>query len=253
MDIHNAVAIVTGAGRVDDTGNPRIGNAIALALAMRKARVLVHYSSSKEGAESTVATIRNFGGEAFAFQADLADENVGEKIVSEAIGRFGAPVRILINSAAIFPTDDILSFDAQKTIQTLKIMSIGPSLLMQSMVKAIPNGTGGVIINIIDSRIGNRPYPDHYSYAMAKAALSEASTSIALALAGRNIRVVRISPGAILKASGKSDTHHQHVLRTVPLGHEGGNDSIVKAVLCVIENDFVTGSNIVVDGGGFLL
>lgn len=252
MNITNKVAIVTGAGRVDERGNPRIGNAIALALAEHGARILIHYASSKEGAEQTMRTIRESGGDAFAFQADLADERVGEKLVREAQDRFGAPVQILINSAAVFPTDTLSTFDAESAIRTFRIIGVGPTLLMRAMAETLPQNLEGVIINIIDARIGGRPYPDHLTYAMAKAAFSEASTAAALELARRNIRVVRISPGVILQAAGKSAEHHEKVLGTVPLGHEGGTQAITKAIISVIDNDFVTGSNIVIDGGASL-
>lgn len=251
MNITDKVAVVTGAGKIDEGGKPRIGNALAMELAQKGARVLVHYSSSKEGAEQTVKQIDGFGGKATLFQASLADNDVGEKIIREAEKYFGKPVQILVNSAATFPTDDILTTTETSMLETFKIISVGPSLLMQAMARALPETEEGVVINIIDARIGRRPYPDHYSYALAKAAFSEGSTSAALSLAPR-IRVVRVSPGAILQAAGKSAAHHEKVVSAVPLGREGGVGAIVKAVLDAIDNDFITGSNVVVDGGASL-
>lgn len=249
MKIQGKVAVVTGAGKVDPNGNPRIGNHIAFKLAKLGAKVLIHYSSSEEGAMKTVREIRNIGGEAIAFQANLAEDNVGEKIISAAQMHFKAPVQILINSASTFPADDILTFNPDLALETFKIIGIGPTLLMQSMVTRLPEEIEGVIVNFIDARINNRPYPDHLAYSMGKAALSEASAAIALQLAKENIRVVRVSPGAILQAAGKSIEHHKQVISTVPLGREGGVEAIWKAVLFAIKNDFLTGNNIIVDGG----
>ena len=249
MNIHNVVIVITGAGKKDADGKPRIGNALAKHLASQGAKILIHYASSANDALATVDEIHHNGGDAVAFQADLSDSDSGARILQKAREYFGQSVQVLINAAALFPTDDILTCSAESLVQSMSIMTISPVLAMQALAKDLPDHMSGVIVNIIDARIGTKPYHDHYSYSLAKAALLEATKVAAVQLASRNIRVVSISPGAILQAAGKSKDHHTQVVQAVPLGREGGTESIIKAVISLIDNDFITGTNTVVDGG----
>ncbi len=248
MNIENIVAIVTGAGR-----KGRLGHAIAIALAERGAHILVHYHSSKEGAEDVAHEIKKLGVRVAICQADMVDDLVGEKLVGIATKELGASPQILINTAAPFPKDSISDFYADEFSSTMRSIALGPALTMHAMVKALPNGKEGAIVNLIDVRIGNRPYADRLSYGAAKAALREITFAAAVELAPRGIRVNSISPGAALQATGMDKKHHENVLEKVPLGREAGADAIAQAVVFLIEHGYSTGVDFPVDGGAHLV
>jgi len=106
MNTENIIAVVTGAGR-----KGRLGHAIALALAERGANILVHYHSSKEGAEEVAQEIEKLGVRAAICQADMSSASAGEKLIDTAIKELGAPPQILINSGAPFPKDSVSDFE----------------------------------------------------------------------------------------------------------------------------------------------
>jgi len=207
MNTENIIAVVTGAGR-----KGRLGHAIALALAERGANILVHYHSSKEGAEEVAQEIEKLGVRAAICQADMSSASAGEKLIDTAIKELGAPPQILINSGAPFPKDSVSDFEADEFSSTVHAIARGPALAMQAMVNALPKEKEGVIVNFIDVRVGNRPYPERISYGAAKAALREITFAAAVDLAPRGIRVNSISPGAALQAAGMDKKHHEVVM-----------------------------------------
>lgn len=250
MSMVNKVAVVTGAGT-------RIGAAIAGALAQPKrgkpgALVVVHYNTSGDKANDVVASILSIGGSAVAYGANLSDEDAAKHITEFALREFGRPVQILVNSAAPFPKNTILDFTASDFDYAMQAIARGPALLTQAVAQALPGGWHAAVTNIIDVMVGSKPYADRTTYAMAKAALRELTFDAAKNLAP-HIRVNAISPGAILQAAGEDAAHHQAVISGVPLGREGGVKAIVSAVLFLIENDFITGIDLPVDGGAHLL
>ncbi len=247
MNIKDKIAIVTGSGR-----KGRLGHTIATFLAKKGANILVHYNSSKEGAEEVARELKEIGVQVAICQVDMSDVDAGKKLINTSIKELGAPPQILINASAPFPQDSISDFDSEKFSNTINAIARGPALAMQAMVNALPEDKDGVIINFIDVRIGNRPYPNRISYGAAKSAISEITTGAAIDLAPR-IRVNAISPGAALPASGMSEEHHKKVLEGVPLGREIGGKSIAEAVISLIENDSLTGVNLPVDGGSRLM
>src|SRR5262245_18222744 len=187
--------LVTGAGR-------RLGRAIALDFGRRGWRVGVHYRDSAEEALDLVAELVRGGGIAAAFGADLARiETIGPLLQACAEG-LGAP-SCLINNAARFDWDEVGSLNPATWQANLDVNLRAPVFLTQAFAKALPKGTSGNVINLIDQKV-LRPNPEYFSYTIAKSALWTATQAMAQALAPR-VRVNAIAPGPVLRASGQSE------------------------------------------------
>ena len=113
--------------------------------------------------------------------------------------------------------------------------------------------TGGSIINISSATSKNmKPNIKNGPYGAAKSAVNSLTASFSLELAP-NIRVNAIAPGPIRPPEGLPDAERRAVEKATPIGHWGGDEEIVKAVLALIETDFITGETVRVDGGRHLL
>jgi pteridine reductase len=107
---------------------------------------------------------------------------------------------------------------------------------------------GGLIVNITDIA-AEKPFAGYPAYCAAKAALQALTKSAAKALAGRNIRVNAVAPGAILWEEDRGAEDTQHVLRQIPMKRAGAPQDIANAVLYFVGNDYVTAQTLRVDGG----
>ena len=110
---------------------------------------------------------------------------------------------------------------------------------------------GGRIVNFSDwlAESGRPRYPGYLSYYVAKAGVIALTEALALELAKDQILVNAIAPGPILAPSDMSDHESKAVEEATPLGRWGGEIEIAKAVLALVDSDFITGETIRVDGG----
>ena len=113
---------------------------------------------------------------------------------------------------------------------------------------------GGRIINFADwvAASGRPRYKGYVAYYVAKAGVKALTEALALELASDRILVNAIAPGPILAPPGTTEDESAAVARATPLGQWGGPDEIAKAVLALIDSDFITGETIRVDGGRHL-
>ncbi|MBL7199473.1 MAG: SDR family oxidoreductase [Anaerolineae bacterium] len=239
MELNGKVAIVTG-------GAVRLGRAMALALAERGAQLVVHYNASAGPAEEVVRQIEAEGGTAVAVQADLSQARTAPSIVEAATARFGR-VDILVNSAAIFEPGSWDSTTEENWDRHFDVNLKSPFFLIQAFARQIGDGQRGHIVNIADWR-GVRPGVDHVAYTLTKAALIAMTRSMALALAP-DIQINAIAPGMILPPPGKGPEFLQRSAARIPLQRIGSPGEIVKAMLFLLDSDFVTGELIYVTGG----
>ncbi|MHC4715392.1 MAG: SDR family oxidoreductase [Planctomycetota bacterium] len=235
-DLSGSVALVTGAAK-------RIGRAIALALAGRGARVIVHYRSSADEARDVVEQIGAAGGAAACVQADLADTKAARGLMDRAAGEFG-PVDILVNSASIFPADGLTDFTAERLYQNVNVNALSPLLLGRALAA---QGRDGQIVNLLDCRIVDYDR-EHAAYHLSKRMLFTLTRMMALEFAPR-IRVNAVAPGLILPPPGLDEGFLERMASTNPLGRHGDVSDIANAVLFLVGSDFVTGQVIYVDGG----
>jgi len=225
-----------------------VGRAIALGLAGSGCDLVLHYGSAEAEAAATAADAESLGARVVRVGADLADPRAPERLLAAA-GDL-APVRVLVNSAAVFPDDDVAGITAEQWDRTLAVNLRAPVLLTRAFAAALPEGLEGAVVNITDWRTA-RPYREHFSYTVAKGGLDTFTRAAAEALAPR-IRVNAVALGAILPPPGKGSDYLKALAREIPAGRPGGTDPVVTAVLFLLRNPFVTGEILRVDGGAHL-
>jgi len=241
MELQGVAALVTG-------GAHRVGKAIALALADAGCDLVLHYNHSVDAAEATADEVRALGGQVRLVGADLGDPSRADEIIDGA-GDI-APVRVLVNSAAVFPTDGLVDVESDAWDQTMAVNLRAPVFLTQAMARALPDDLDGAVVNITDWRTA-RPYPDHFSYTVAKGGIDAFTVAAAEALAP-DIRVNGIALGAILPPAGKDSAYLKELAQEIPLQRVGGTDPVAAAVLFLLRNHFITGEIIRLDGGAHL-
>lgn len=229
-------------------GAHRVGRAIALGLAEAGCDLVLHYGSAAAAAAATAAAAAALGVRVATMQADLADPEAPERVLAAAGGP--APVRILVNSAAVFPDDDLEGITSEGWDRTLAVNLRAPVLLTRAFAAALPADLEGAVVNVTDWRTA-RPYREHFSYTVAKGGLDTFTLAAAEALAPR-IRVNAVALGAILPPPGKGSEYLKALAQQIPAGRPGGTDPVVAAVLFLLRNPFITGEILRVDGGAHL-
>lgn len=231
-------------------GAKRVGKEISLALARKGVHLLLHYHTSESEASKTAEEIKSLGVPCRLFQADLAKT---EELLKMAQGayRHEKSVDVLINSASLFyktPFKTVQESDWDKLIDTnLK----GPFILSKEIGNKMVGGSGGKIINIADWS-GIRPYKDYAAYCASKGGLITLTKSLARDLAPK-VQANAIAPGPVLLPPGFTEEEKQAVIRQTVLGRIGDPSDIANAVIFLLENDFINGTTLVVDGGRSLV
>lgn len=241
MDLKGVAALVTGGAR-------RIGRAISLALADAGCNLVLHYNRSSDEAEEVAAQVESRGGRVVLVGADAADPGSGEAMV--AAGAHLGPIRVLVNSAAMFPEDSLGDLSREDWQRTLAVNLTTPIFATQAFAGALPHEATGAVVNITDWRAA-RPYPDHFSYTVAKGGLDTFTLAAAESLAPR-IRVNAVALGAMLPPPGKDSEYLKALAMEIPLRRVGGADAVTEAVLFLLRSDFITGEIIRLDGGAHL-
>ena len=242
MDLNNKVALITGA--------KRIGLVLAGELAARGVDVAVSYARSQAEAEQAAGRVRAAGRRAAAFRADLSQAEACSALVAQVTDTFGR-LDILVNMASVYrkrPFDDL---DAAEWDSVLNVDLRAAFLCARAAVPHMRKQGGGRIISFSDwlARSGRPRYPGFLPYYVAKAGVIGLTEALALELAGDNILVNAIAPGPILAPPGTSADDHRAVEKATPLGRWGGEIEIAKAVLALLDSDYVTGETVRVDGG----
>jgi NAD(P)-dependent dehydrogenase (short-subunit alcohol dehydrogenase family) len=248
LELCGTTALVTGAGQ-------RIGAACAVALAQAGVRVAVHYHRSHAAAQSLCTTIRQQGGEAEPFCADLTDDQQAAPLLEQVNSQLGQ-VRILVNNASLFHPGRLRDTPLADWHALLAIHLTAPFLLMRAFAAGLAADQAGVVINMIDQRV-TRPRPGHLAYTIAKSGLWTLTRIAAMELAPA-IRVNAIAPGPILPAMGEGLTEGEaaaqfaRISAATPLGRAGSPQHIVDTLLFLVQHPFITGEMICVDGGEHL-
>jgi pteridine reductase len=243
MDLKGKTAIVTGAG-------VRLGRAMALAMAERGARLVVHYNRSAGPAQEVVQQIEALGSEALAVPADLGQPRQAPSIVERAVERFGR-ADVLVNSAAIFERGPWDETTEENWDRHFDINLKSPFFLLQAFARQVGGERQAHIVNMADWR-GVRPGTAYVAYTLTKAALIALTQSMAQAL-GPNIQVNAIAPGLILPPPGQGPEYLEREALKIPAQRTGSPAEIAKALLYLLDNDFVTGELLHVTGGEHLL
>jgi 3-oxoacyl-[acyl-carrier protein] reductase len=235
------------------TGARRIGAEIAVAVAERGADVAVVYRESADEANEVAERVRAAGRKALVIRADVSDSAACRSMV-EATDRAFGRLDVLVNMASLYRETPFDTLDAAAWTRQLGVDLSGSFFSSKAAVPVMRRSGGGRIVNFADWVVASgRPrYPGFLPYYVAKAGVQALTEALALELAADQILVNAIAPGPILAPPGTSDEERQAVVDATPLGRWGGAGEIVKAVLSLIDSDFITGETIRVDGGRHL-
>jgi NAD(P)-dependent dehydrogenase (short-subunit alcohol dehydrogenase family) len=245
MELAGRVALITG-GR-------RIGAVVASEVARGGADIALVYRRSRAEAEETADSLRALGRRVFLVQADLSRPDSCDRVVDDTVNALGR-LDVLVNMASIYvkkPFDD-LTVDDWDTQLAVDVRAAW--LCARAAVPHMRRLRGGRIINFGDwvARSGRPRYTGYLSYYVAKASVIALTEALALELAPDQILVNAIAPGPIVAPEDTSDDEFAKVERATPLGRWGGEIEIAKAVLALIDSDFITGETVRVDGGRHL-
>ncbi len=246
LEIKGKIALVTGASR-------GIGKAIALKLAEKGAKIAVNYKTNKELAEKVVKEIEEQGGEARAYRADVADYNQVKKMVEEILKDFGT-IHILVNNAGVIAkTFSVMEISDEEWDTILNTNLKGAFNCIKAVAPImIKNGEGKIInISSVAGKMGGTVGP---AYAASKAGLIGLTFSVAQELLPHNITVNAIAPGPIETEmiAKLPEERKKKILSRVPMGRFGTPEEVAKTVTFLIENDYITGEVIDVNGGYYM-
>jgi len=232
------------------TGGKRIGAVVAETLAGRGAHIAFSYSRSREDVERAAERIRGAGRRAAAIQCDLSDPAGCESLVAAVVDQLGG-IDVLIHMASVYirkPFEDLAAADWDAS---LSVDLRAAFLCAHAAAPHMRKRGGGRIITFSDwtAKSGRPRYRGYVPYYVAKAGVIALTEALALELAQDNVLVDAIAPGPILAPPGTSLDERRAVEEATPLGRWGGEAEIAKAVLALIDSDFITGETIRVDGG----
>jgi 3-oxoacyl-[acyl-carrier protein] reductase len=240
--LQGKVALVTGAGR-------GMGREIALRLAAEGASLVVHYASSSAGAEDVVQTIRNNGGEAVAYQADIRKRDDVRRLFAQ-IDENPGRIDIVVNSSGISAGGPLAALDDQQLEDLLGINLRGPLYIASEAATRL--GEGGRIINI-GSTMSEFPFPGSGIYSATKAALKAFTESWAKELGKQGVTVNTVIPGATSPGMADStpEAYRSFFEKASPFGRIGRAEEIaaVVAFLASPEASWVSGTHILANGG----
>jgi NAD(P)-dependent dehydrogenase (short-subunit alcohol dehydrogenase family) len=242
MDLAGRVALITG--------GKRIGSVVAAELARRGMDVGLVYRRSRAEAEDAAESVRVLGRRAEVLQADLREAEPCERVVDDTVSAFGR-LDVLVNMASLYRRTPFEEVTLEQWEEQMAVDLRASWLCARAAVPHMRRLRGGRIINISDwvARSGRPRYAGFLTYYVAKAGVIALTEGLALELAADQILVNAIAPGPSVAPEGTSDEEFAAVERTTPLGRWGGELEIAKAVVALIDSDFITGETIRVDGG----
>ena len=232
------------------TGAKRIGAVVAHELAARGMDVALSYNRSRAEADAAAADVVAAGRRAHIVKADLSNPDECRQLVDGAAAALGR-LDVLINMASVYKAVSLEDTDERVWDGVLDIDLRASFLCSRAAVPHMRRAGGGCIINFSDwlAASGRPRYPGYLPYYVAKSGVIGLTEALALELAGDQILVNAIAPGPILAPPGTSDEELRSVESATPVGRWGGEQTIVRAVLFLLDTDFVTGETIRVDGG----
>lgn len=239
--MERSLALVTG-------GAQRLGRAFAFHLARMGYDIALHYRGSVTEAERTAKEIRDLGVDCLEIRADLTQpEKI--KFLFSLVDEFHAPLKVLVNSAAVMPVGKAQSLDVADWDSALDLNLRAPFLLAQEAAQRM--SAGGLIVNLSD--IGAQKAWSRYpSYTVSKAGLESLTKVLARALAP-SIRVNAIAPGLVLPSDVVTKEQWDKLVASLPLRRAATLEEITSTLEFLIRNEYITGQTIVVDGGYSLI
>ena len=245
MNLQGTVALITGA--------KRIGAVLAQTLGARGVKVALSYARSEGEARAAADAVNAGGSRAAIFKADLSVPDAGASLVEAVVAEFGR-LDILVNMASVYTNKPLDSLTPTDWDNVVNVDLRAAFLCSHAAIPHMRRQGGGRIVNFSDwVAASSRPrYVGFVPYYVAKAGVKALTEALALEVAADNILVNAIAPGPIVAPPGTSAEESKAVEDATPLGRWGGEGEIAKAVLALLESDFITGETIRVDGGRHL-
>lgn len=246
FDLKGKVALVTGAGR-------GIGKGIALTFARAGADVVVTdvadsvFETAKESQAYNVA--------ALAVKCDVSNLEEVQNTQKQVIEKF-KKLDILVNNAGIYPQKPFLEMTPADWCTVIRVNQFGTFYFTKAFIQGMVDRKYGKIINMSSISGPVAVFPNLVHYSTTKAAIAGFTKSLALEMAPYGINVNAIAPGPIDVSEGNVDEEmFEQVVRAIPLGHMGKPADVANLVIYLAsdESSFITGQNIVIDGGYTLL
>lgn len=244
MDPTSRVALVTGSGRY------RLAWHVAHALAGRAFAVALHYHTAARPAEEAVEGFLARGVPAAAYQADLAREAAVAALVDEVIRRFGR-LDVLVHCASLWKARKLEETTADDVTRHFRANVLSTFLCAQQAgLRMAAQPEGGCIVNFGDWAEA-RPYTDFAAYFATKGAIPALTRCLAVEFGTRNprVRVNCLLPGPVLFQPDLPESERQAAVRSTLVRRPGRPENIAQAVLALVDNDFITGTCLAVDGG----
>jgi NAD(P)-dependent dehydrogenase (short-subunit alcohol dehydrogenase family) len=243
MRLSGKVAVVTG-------GGSGMGRAIGLAFARQGAKVVVA-DINLEAACETVALLESAGGDAIAVKVDVTRKAETLDMAEAALGRFGR-IDVLVNNAGSRCLKSFLDHTEEDWHRMIDINLTGHFFCAQAVVPSMLKGGKGKIINLA-SIAAHTGRPDRVAYCAAKAGVMGLTRALAMDMRGKNICVTAISPGSIatpMNQAAATSTEVEWGKETV-VGRWGTAEDVAHAAVFLAsdESDYITGSEIAVEGG----
>jgi NAD(P)-dependent dehydrogenase (short-subunit alcohol dehydrogenase family) len=243
--LEGKAALITGATK-------GLGKAMALALAEAGARVAL-VSRNLERLDETAAAVRNLGVEAAVFQADVTDEAQVLRLQAAVPREFGK-IQILINNAGMNNRKPVTGFSLAEWRQVIDTNLTSVFLMCRAFLPQMCGQGYGRILNLT-SIMSHVALPGRTAYAASKAGLLGFTRALALELAPEQITVNGISPGPIATEMNtpliEDPELNQQFLSRIPLGRWGKAEEVgqLAVYLCTEEAGFITGTDMLIDGG----
>lgn len=239
MQLTDRFALVTGAAH-------RVGREIALELARAGAHLCVHYHTAAAQAEATAAEVRALGRQALTVRADLRQPEAITALFAAIEAAFGG-LDVLVNSASIMESGAVRDLPLAAWERSLAVNLTAPFLCAQHAARLMAGRPAGVIVNLVDGSL-HRPWAGYPAHTVSKAGLAALTEVLAKALAPA-IRVNAVCPGPVLKPDDFDPARWQRLGEATLLKRTGSGYDVATAVRFLIENDYITGETLVVDGG----
>lgn len=238
------VALVTGSGK------RRVGSYVADALGERGYALVIHYRSSATEAHESIAQYRARGIRATAWQADLSDETSVRSMIEAVLKEHGR-LDLLVNTAALWKSKKLEEVTAADVRMHFEINTLGTFLCSQHAGLAMARQPEGGCIVTFGDWAASRPYLNYAAYFPSKGAIPTLTRALAVELGTLNprVRVNCILPGPVMLPPDLPQAERDEAIDATLVRREGDPRNIAQTVLFFIDNDFVTGVCLPVDGG----
>ena len=246
MRLEDKVAFISGGAR-------GLGAAIATLFAREGAKVVIGDVLEEEGRQ-TETEINETVGECLFVQLDVTSEAEWQQAVASTVAHFGK-LDVLVNNAGTYRTGLVEEITSEQWDQDLDINAKGAFLGTKHAIPEMRKAGGGSMINIasVAALIGSME--SSCTYTMSKAAIRLLTKSTAIQYAREGIRANSIIPHGIVTMMNaylmEEEGYQEKMLNRIPLGHTGQPEDVAYGALYLAsdESSFVTGSDLVIDGG----